>query len=155
MIVGVIDPMTAYRGAIGFFLSNNPTDTSNRLAILEIDRDGNYFEVKISYSYQTFINALVKASRVITLTSKSYDERSDIDAGYLVQLVVYIDNYYNTKVVALVYKGTDYFTSLGADKAPNNLLPYNSQTTYIGFAVWTDDSTNPPSDYSFGPIYTS
>ncbi len=147
MFVGYINPHTVYRGAIGLWTSIDATNQIARVSIIEFSNDSTGYYIALTYT----------SSSSSQTVRKLFSSTSDVfsDAGFFVQLILYYDINGNARPLVVIYRGIDIIAYLGLDGAPTLYInPFLRSSVNAGFAVWTDDSSNPPSTYSFGPLWS-
>jgi len=150
MFFGYINPHTVYRGAIGLWASTDATDQKNRISIVEFSKGSTFYSTSyyIALTYTSSANSQT-VERLFTSTEDVFS-----DAGFFVQLILYYDINGNARPLVVVYDGTGIIAYLGLDNAPTLYInPFYRSNVYVGFAVWTDSSNNPPSTYNFGPLW--
>jgi len=147
MLCGYVNPRTVYRGAIGVWASLDATNQTGRVAIVEFSMSGGEYYIALTYTSSSTGQTVKK------LFSSNIDVFSD--AGFFVQLILYLDVNWNVRPLVVVYRGADIIAYQGLDNAP--VLYYNpffgQGYAYVGFAVWTDSASNPSSTYRFGPLW--
>ena len=146
MFVGYINPHTVYRGAIGLWASQDVTDVTKRVSIVEFSRNDIGYYIALTYTSSS------SGQTVRVLFNSASDVFSD--AGFFVQLILYYDVNGNARPLVIVYRGTDIIAYLGLDNAPTLYInPFSMSSVNVGFAVWTDNANNPSSTYNFGPLW--
>ncbi len=148
ILSGYVSPKTVYRGAIGIWTSSDATSLTNRAAIVEFSGSGNDYYIALTYTSSSSGQTPRKIA-----TYQSDDPLRE--GGFFVMLIFYLDEYYWTRVLVVVYRGTEIEAYVPASNAPKlyHCILNQHGTRYIGFAVWTDNSNNPSSQYLFGPIW--
>ena len=146
MIAGYVNPQIVYRGAIGLWTSIDATDQTARVSIIEFSTDGINYYIALTYTSSSFGQTVKK---LFSITKNVFS-----DAGFFVQLILYLDVNGNARPLVVVYRGTDIIAYLGLDNAQVLYInPFIKSSVNVGFAVWTDNASNPPSTYSFGPLW--
>jgi hypothetical protein len=128
----IVTGETLYRSAVGVWASSNPTDQTKRIAIAEADSDG----VKLVWS-AVYMGIWVTYINTITATVNP-------NHLYFIEIAIQNENGSPTANVWAYDYNTDSW--LGHSSAS---IYYSWSTTgvYIGFATWTDSTSNPSSDY--------
>jgi len=144
-----------YQGGIGFYISYNPTISSNTVFELTITRfyHPNYppylfADFRLSYANSPSNKA------IISFALETFDASND--AAYLVILAVFHweDGY--TYALAIAYKGTDVLGYVNFDRNVRHYQQGAWYTLYLypSFAVWSDAGSKRTSQYQFDFVYT-
>ncbi|MDT7887139.1 MAG: hypothetical protein RQ968_07185 [Thermoproteota archaeon] len=144
-----------YQGGIGFYISNNPTISSNIVFELTITRfyHPNYPPYLFADFRLSYANSPSNVA-VVSFALETFDASND--AAYLVILAVFHweDGY--TYALAVAYKGTDVLGYVNFDR---NVRHYQQGAwynlyLYPSFAVWSDAGSGRTSQYQFDFVYT-
>ncbi|HKW05512.1 MAG TPA: hypothetical protein VJN71_09465 [Nitrososphaerales archaeon] len=130
LLTAIVASNGLYRSALGVWGSTNPTDTTKRIATIEVDNDG----VKYVYYDGPKVGLVVDT---ISSTAHTGDE-------YYLELVIQNENGQST-AHAYVY---DYTSDTWLGEADSDLyFGWGLNPVYMGIAAWTDAPGDPTSNY--------
>ncbi|WP_337862020.1 matrixin family metalloprotease [Nitrososphaera sp.] len=143
LMMAKVTPTTNYRFSLGIHSGSNVADPTNRMVTIELDNDG----IKASY---------VNTGGGVTTTT-IWSGTPSTTTRYFLEVVAEQSTTGLTTAAVYAYQddggGSTPPTYLGSARFTSGINWNTYNTMYFGTGVWTDNSSNPLSNYSVSEYY--